>query len=182
MAFLLCNPFTLNSSSKQIVFVLHFVSLSNNKVCNTSSNDLLLFTIYAMRIHFRFFQNWCQLFLFVKIIWKTVPKADSDILHLFFSLYLTHMESKIPRQLCMRVNNYVCKEVMKFLDEDGFNCKLDIGKLDDMMVAVKSILASKPTCQLSLQEIDHLSIIILKVFMNWMSLCLITKMPYSFSK
>ena len=50
--------------------------------------------------------------------------------------------------------------------------KLDLGKLNDMMMVVTSILMSKPVCQLSEKEANHVSLNILKVRMQIANSCL----------
>lgn len=80
-----------------------------------------------------------------------------------FSLFLAHSESDLSRNICIEINNYVHDKIKRRLDDECMTKKLDISKVKDMMVFVKSILSSKPVCHLSEEEIEHLSINILKV-------------------
>ena len=53
--------------------------------------------------------------------------------------------------------------LMKKIETEEMTRELDIGKVKEMLVLVQSILRSKPLCQLTEEELEHLSIIILKV-------------------
>ena len=65
--------------------------------------------------------------------------------------------------MCIEINNYVHERIRKKLEEKDMTRELDIGKVSDMLALVKSILQTKPACQLSEEELDHLSITVLKV-------------------
>lgn len=62
------------------------------------------------------------------------------------------------------MNDYVLEKIKARMEKEEFFHRLDIGKVKEMMIPVVSILSSKPACQLSAEEMDHLSIIILKVY------------------
>ena len=61
------------------------------------------------------------------------------------------------------MNDYVLEKIKTRMEKKDTFCRLDIGKVKEMMIPVVSILSSKPACQLTAEEMDHLSIIILKV-------------------
>ena len=75
-----------------------------------------------------------------------------------------YCESSIPRNTCFEISNYVHERIKQKLNEDFIPKELDIGNASSMLALVKSILRSKPVCQLTEDETEHLSIKILKVF------------------
>ena len=89
------------------------------------------------------------------------------------SLYLSHIKSTLTRQLCIKVNDYVLEKIKTRMEKEEIFHRLDIGKVKEMMIPVLSILSSKPACQFSSEEMDHLSIIILKVYTRCAKICLL---------
>eukprot|EP00794_Sanderia_malayensis_P016109 gene16109-17731_t len=86
------------------------------------------------------------------------------------SIYIEHLESEVPRHVSMKINDCICENLIELLaKENVMSIKLDIGKLNNMIVPVKSILTSKPICQLSMEEASHLSVLILKAFYGSLS-------------
>ena len=81
------------------------------------------------------------------------------------------MESTLTRQLCIKVNDYVLEKIRTRMEKEDMFHRLDIGKVKEMMIPVLSILSSKPACQLSGEEMDHLAIMILKVYTGCAKMC-----------
>ena len=81
----------------------------------------------------------------------------------FFSIFIAHSESPLPRQVTCDINNYVQGRIRQRMEEQEISKLLDISRACEMKTFITSILTSKPVCQLSKDEIDHLSIVILKV-------------------
>jgi len=80
------------------------------------------------------------------------------------NFYLAHCGSSLPRSTCIEMNIYVHERIKQELNENFVTKILDIGNASNMLTLVKSILRSKPVCQLTEDEIEHLSIKILKAF------------------
>eukprot|EP00795_Rhopilema_esculentum_P010515 gene10515-19237_t len=75
-----------------------------------------------------------------------------------------HFGSQLPQNLCVLANNFVLDKIKDWIVKQEVVHKLDLGKLNDMMMVVRSILMSKSVCQLSEKEANHISLNILTAF------------------